>query len=154
MVTSLPPPSDSPATSTPRLEEEPLLWVAAVERETSLGKDTLRAWERRYGFPLPMRNVAGIRGYPRPRVDHLALIRRALIRRALLAGLRPGRLLGLPLAELGAVLASVSAAPPMRPGAATLLDVEDGWRRCAPAEPRHCATGSHWGSPAPAWPRS
>ena len=31
--------------------EPPLLSIAAVERETGLGKDTLRAWERRYGFP-------------------------------------------------------------------------------------------------------
>jgi hypothetical protein len=28
-----------------------LMNIAAVERETGLGKDTLRVWERRYGFP-------------------------------------------------------------------------------------------------------
>jgi len=110
MVTSAPPSSDSPA--------EPLLSIAAVERETGLGKDTLRAWERRYGFPVPQRDPAGTRGYPRALVDRLAKIRRAL-----LAGQRPGRLLALPPAELDALLASLEAAP----GAGTPgLDIAEG----------------------------
>ncbi|MBK8767339.1 MAG: MerR family transcriptional regulator, partial [Burkholderiaceae bacterium] len=29
------------------------LSISAVERDTGLSKDTLRVWERRYGFPLP-----------------------------------------------------------------------------------------------------
>jgi hypothetical protein len=115
MVTFAPSPSDSPAALTQRLTDEPLLSIAAVECETGLGKDTLRAWERRYGFPLPRRDAAGIRGYPRALVDRLALIRRAL-----LAGQRPGRLLALPPAELDAVLAALVP----EPGA--LLDVDEG----------------------------
>ena len=91
MVTSAPTPLDSPVELSRHLTDEPLLSITAVERETGLGKDTLRAWERRYGFPLPQRDATGIRGYPRVLVDRLALIRRAL-----LAGQRPGRLLRLP----------------------------------------------------------
>src|ERR1019366_8856149 len=106
MVTSAPTPLDSPVELSQRLRDEPLLSIAAVERETGLGKDTLRAWERRYGFPVPQRDAAGIRGYPRALVDRLALIRRAL-----LAGQRPGRLLGLPPGELDAVLATTSDVP-------------------------------------------
>jgi hypothetical protein len=100
----------------------PLLSIAAVERETGLGKDTLRAWERRYGFPMPQRDAAGIRGYPRALVDRLALIRRAL-----LAGQRPGRLLSLPPAELDRVLADLAVTPAPRPlaGAARASDVLD-----------------------------
>src|SRR4051812_49954638 len=86
---------------------EALLSIAAVERETGLGKDTLRAWERRYGFPVPERDAAGVRGYPRALVDRLALIRRAL-----LAGERPGRLLALPPEQLDAVLSDMAARPP------------------------------------------
>ncbi len=112
MVTSAPPPSDSPVGLARARGDEPLLSIAAVERETGLGKDTLRAWERRYGFPVPLRDAAGIRGYPRPLVDRLALIRRAL-----LAGQRPGRLLSLPAAELDAVLATLAATPAPRPRA-------------------------------------
>ena len=110
MVTSAPPPSDSPA--------EQLLSIADVERETGLGKDTLRAWERRYGFPVPQRDASGTRGYPRALVDRLARIRRAL-----LAGQRPGRLLAMPPAELDALLAELEPAP----GAASAaLDISQG----------------------------
>ena len=38
--------------------------IAAVERETGLSKDTLRIWERRYGFPEPLRDANGERLYP------------------------------------------------------------------------------------------
>jgi MerR family transcriptional regulator, light-induced transcriptional regulator len=117
MDTSAPPPSDSPVEQPQRLTDEPLLSIAAVERETGLGKDTLRAWERRYGFPVPLRDATGIRGYPRALVDRLALIRRAL-----LAGQRPGRLLALPAAELDALLAELAPDPAPAP----MLDVAAG----------------------------
>ena len=130
MVTSAPPSSDSPVALTPQRLDEPLLSIAAVERETGLGKDTLRAWERRYGFPVPQRDASGIRGYPRALVDRLALIRRAL-----LAGQRPGRLLAMAPAELDAVLAGLAATPAPRahayanaPGRPGELDVADGLR--------------------------
>jgi methanogenic corrinoid protein MtbC1 len=126
MDTSAPPVPDSTAESTRRPPHEPLLPIAAVERETGLGKDTLRAWERRYGFPQPQRDASGVRGYPRALVDRLALIRRAL-----LAGERPGRLLALPPAQLDAVLAETARRPAARPapqpdGVVPLLDVADG----------------------------
>ena len=38
--------------------------ISAVERETGLSKDTLRMWERRYGFPAPGRDAQGERVYP------------------------------------------------------------------------------------------
>ena len=109
-----------------RLTDELVLSIAAVERETGLGKDTLRAWERRYGFPVPRRDAAGVRGYPRALVDRLTLISRAL-----LAGQRPGRLFSLPPAELDALLAGLATAPAPRPHAparavATTLDVTEG----------------------------
>ncbi|HEY8974866.1 MAG TPA: MerR family transcriptional regulator, partial [Burkholderiaceae bacterium] len=84
-----------------------MLSIAAVERETGLGKDTLRAWERRYGFPMPERDAAGVRGYPRALVDRLALIRRAL-----LAGERPGRLLTLLPEQLDEVLSDIASRVP------------------------------------------
>ena len=95
----------------------PLIPIAAVERETGLGKDTLRAWERRYGFPLPERDAAGVRGYPRPLVERLCQIRRAL-----LAGWRPGRLLALPYDELENVLGGFRATPAAVGGAGPAHD--------------------------------
>ena len=62
------------------------LSIAAVERETGLGKDTLRVWERRYGFPQPDRDDKGERLYPTEQVDKLRLIRCLLDR-----GMRLGR---------------------------------------------------------------
>ncbi len=106
MTTALPLRTDSPEPPAATAPDETLLSIAAVERETGLGKDTLRVWERRYGFPLPQRDAAGVRGYPRALVERLRLIRRALLN-----GQRPGRLFALPPQELEAVLAAISAQP-------------------------------------------
>jgi methanogenic corrinoid protein MtbC1 len=106
MTTALPLQTDSPDAAVVAVPGEILLSIAAVERETGLGKDTLRAWERRYGFPLPLRDAAGVRGYPRAMVERLRLIRRALLN-----GQRPGRLFALPPHELEAVLASIAGLP-------------------------------------------
>lgn len=75
--------------------------IAAVERETGLGKDTLRVWERRYGFPQPERDSAGDRAYPAEQVARLLLIRRLMD-----AGHRPGRIVPLALPALTALLAT------------------------------------------------
>lgn len=61
--------------------------IAAVERETGLGKDTLRVWERRYGFPHPLRDENGDRLYPAEQISRLRLIKRLMDR-----GHRPGKL--------------------------------------------------------------
>lgn len=54
--------------------------IASVERETGLSEDTLRAWERRYGFPTPSRNAAGERMYPPEQVRRLVRIKRLMDR--------------------------------------------------------------------------
>lgn len=64
--------------------------IASVERETGLSKDTLRVWERRYGFPTPERDVNGERLYAPVQVRRLAQIKRLMDR-----GHRPGKLLAL-----------------------------------------------------------
>lgn len=74
------------------------LSIAAVERDTGLGKDTLRVWERRYGFPQPTRDAQGERLYPMAQVEQLRHIRRLMD-----AGHRPGRIVGLGLSELVAM---------------------------------------------------
>ncbi len=72
--------------------------IASVERETGISKDLLRVWERRYGFPQPQRDVNGERLYSN---DELAKLR--VVRRLVDQGLRPGRILALPLSELEAM---------------------------------------------------
>ena len=64
--------------------------IGMVERDTGIGRDTLRVWERRYGFPEPLRNDKGERIYSEKQVRRLQRIRRLLDQ-----GLRPGKLLAL-----------------------------------------------------------
>jgi len=66
--------------------------IGIVERETGIGRDTLRIWERRYGFPEPARNEKGERVYSDSQVRRLQRLRRLLDQ-----GLRPGKVL--PLGE-------------------------------------------------------
>jgi DNA-binding transcriptional MerR regulator/methylmalonyl-CoA mutase cobalamin-binding subunit len=55
------------------------LWpMGAVTRRTGIGEHTLRAWERRFGFPMPTRLASGHRRYSGEQVRHLLLIARAL----------------------------------------------------------------------------
>lgn len=81
--------------------------ISQVERETGLSKDTLRVWERRYGFPSPARNRNDERMYSDDQVQRLRVIRRLLD-----SGLRPGKIVGLPLGELISVAARSSATSP------------------------------------------
>ncbi len=79
----------------------PAPWsIAEVERDTGLGKDTLRVWERRYGFPTPGRDAQGQRIYTQAEVDRLRQIA-ALLR----AGHRPGRVVPLDDAARAQLLA-------------------------------------------------
>lgn len=69
--------------------------IAIVERDTGIAKDTLRIWERRYGFPQPLRDANGERNYSADEVEKLRTLKRLMDQ-----GMRPGRLVGLPLHEL------------------------------------------------------
>lgn len=69
--------------------------IAAVERDTGIPKDTLRVWERRYGFPQPGRDAFGERTYPRDQVEKLRIIKRLLD-----VGHRPGKLVALEMDAL------------------------------------------------------
>lgn len=95
------PPADAPLQA-PAL---PAMGIAAVERDTGIGKETLRVWERRYGFPAPLRDAAGERLYPPDQVQRLRLVKRLLD-----AGHRPGRVVAAPLEALQALLQPVPEA--------------------------------------------
>ena len=64
--------------------------IGVVERDTGIGRDTLRVWERRYGFPEPVRNDKGERIYTEAQLKRLQRVRRLLDQ-----GMRPGKLLRL-----------------------------------------------------------
>jgi DNA-binding transcriptional MerR regulator/methylmalonyl-CoA mutase cobalamin-binding subunit len=103
------------------------LSISAVERDTGLSKDTLRVWERRYGFPSPDRDAFGERIYPLEQVDRLRVIRRLMD-----IGHRPGKIIGLDFRDLQALADSsvgsaaankAAAEQDMQPDVAHLLAV-------------------------------
>jgi MerR family transcriptional regulator, light-induced transcriptional regulator len=77
------------------MKKESGLTISALEQELGIGKDTLRVWERRYGFPSPLRDAKGERLYPPDQVARLRVVRRLLDQ-----GMRPHQVLGLPTEEL------------------------------------------------------
>lgn len=83
----------------------PTFSIAAVERETRLSKDVLRVWERRYGFPQPVRDANGERCYPGEQVERLRLMKRLMDQ-----GHRPGALAAMEHGELAALAAPQRAA--------------------------------------------
>ncbi len=95
-----------------------LLSIAAVERDSGLSKDTLRVWERRYGFPAPARDAVGERVYPLAQVEKLRVIKRLLD-----AGHRPGRVVPLALEQLQA-LADPAREPLPRNPSGLLADTD------------------------------
>jgi len=89
------------------------LSIAAVERDTGLSKDTLRVWERRYGFPSPRRDALGERAYTLEQVEKLRLVKRLLD-----VGHRPGRIVPLALEALQQLTAQTVDPLPRTPEAA------------------------------------
>lgn len=73
--------------------------IGEVERRTGLPKDTLRIWERRYGFPAPVRGAGSVRSYPVEQVEKLQLVKILLDQ-----GKRPAGLLSQSVAELRALV--------------------------------------------------
>jgi MerR family transcriptional regulator, light-induced transcriptional regulator len=71
------------------------LSISAVERDTGLSKDTLRVWERRYGFPTPERDSVGERAYSLEQVEKLRIVKRLMD-----GGHRPGRVVPMRVEDL------------------------------------------------------
>ena len=69
--------------------------IKEVEQETEISVEVLRQWERRYGFPTPIRNSAGDRRYSTAQITKLKMIKILID-----AGLRPGKLFKLSQAQL------------------------------------------------------
>jgi DNA-binding transcriptional MerR regulator/methylmalonyl-CoA mutase cobalamin-binding subunit len=93
--------------------------ISDVERDIGVAKETLRVWERRYGFPQPIRDFNDERTYPLEQVERLARIKRLIDH-----GHRPGKLMALSdaeLAELGAKVIALAPAVLSDPDLATSM---------------------------------
>jgi DNA-binding transcriptional MerR regulator/methylmalonyl-CoA mutase cobalamin-binding subunit len=95
--------------------------IRVASRLTGISSDTLRMWERRYGFPSPARNDSGIRVYSDGEIERLVLVSRALK-----AGFRAGEVIHRAPGELKGLLRT-SAKPRFDadPGAPTVESLLD-----------------------------
>jgi len=88
--------------------------IGAMSRATGIPANTLRTWERRYGFPQPQRSDGGQRLYDAGLIAHLRLVHQALE-----AGHRPMQVLNMDRGALAAMLgggASEAATPSLGAG--------------------------------------
>jgi DNA-binding transcriptional MerR regulator/methylmalonyl-CoA mutase cobalamin-binding subunit len=90
--------------------------IRVVSRMTGIEPDTLRVWERRYGFPKPERTPGGARVYSERDVTTLKLVSAALR-----AGYRPSEVLGRASADIEK-LTEASLAPRAVPGSAPSVE--------------------------------
>ncbi len=81
--------------------------IQELAQETGISKDTLRIWERRYGFPLPQRGQHNERAYPAEQLEQLRLIKQLMD-----SGIRPGKLATLNLMQLQELAQEQQTAPP------------------------------------------
>lgn len=84
-------------------EDEATLNIGALSMATGVPVETIRTWERRYGFPNSERNDAGHRIYDLDTIEHLRLITAILSQ-----GYRPSQLEGQSREELEDLLAKTT----------------------------------------------
>ena len=94
-----------------------LLSIAEAERETGISRDTLRVWERRYGFPNPLRNERSERVYDSKQLERLRLIKQLLDR-----GMQPGKLVRLDDQQLRKLTPPSNGMAPESSTVAELMD--------------------------------
>jgi methanogenic corrinoid protein MtbC1 len=102
-----------------------MLSIGALSAATGIPAETIRTWERRYGFPVAQRKPSGHRLYPLDTVVRLRLIAEALAR-----GYRAAEVVGASQGALEAMLATVSPGTGVRPAAPRPVK-----RQAAPATP-------------------
>src|SRR4051794_6390211 len=81
--------------------------IRVASRLTGVSSDTLRMWERRYGFPKPERNESQVRVYTDADIERLVLISRALK-----AGFRSGEVIHRGSEELRSLLVGSARSEP------------------------------------------
>lgn len=89
------------------------LSIGALAQATGVPANTLRTWERRYGFPVAARTAGGQRVYAPEMVEHVRWVVRALD-----LGHRPAHVLTAPLDELRTLVGEGARSPtePRPPG--------------------------------------
>ena len=86
-------------------EARGVLSIGALSAATGIPVETIRTWERRYGFPIAERKPSGHRVYPVSTIPRLRLIAAALAR-----GHRAAEVVGTSEQTLAALLEAVPPA--------------------------------------------
>jgi MerR family transcriptional regulator, light-induced transcriptional regulator len=92
--------------------------IRVASRLTGVSPDKLRIWERRYGFPAPLRTATGLRVYTDDDVQRLALVARAME-----AGYRAGEAIAESPEQLKRFVSE--AAEPRESQPAAVVDVQE-----------------------------
>ncbi len=98
-------------THEPSLETRSAAHIREVVRITGLRREQLYMWQRRYGFPAPLRDAFGDRVYPSDQVARLKLIKQLLSE-----GWRAGAVVPLADSALQSMLGLTVEAPKPLPG--------------------------------------
>jgi methanogenic corrinoid protein MtbC1 len=83
-----------------------------------LSKDTLRVWERRYGFPKPLRDRHDERLYSSPELEKLRLLRLLID-----SGHRPGKIINRSVSELTQLISSRAPAQSTPPEIEAIIEL-------------------------------
>lgn len=67
----------------------PAFNLKVVLKETGIAADTLRAWERRYGLPMPQRSAGGHRLYSQRDIETIKWLTNLLVERNISVSLLP-----------------------------------------------------------------
>ena len=78
--------------------------IQQLSQEIGIGIDTLRVWERRYGFPTPFRDTRGHRSYTMEQVEELRVVRNLQS-----LGQRPGKIFAISSAQRRELLNQLAA---------------------------------------------
>jgi MerR family transcriptional regulator, light-induced transcriptional regulator len=106
--------------------EEPRYSIRLASRMSGVSEHTLRMWERRYGYPAPLRTSGGARRYSEDDVGRLKLVAHALE-----AGYRAGDVVGKTAEVLRKLIAeqvpamSASVVPPEREAILAAIKKDD-----------------------------
>jgi methylmalonyl-CoA mutase cobalamin-binding subunit len=125
------------------------LSIGALSKATGIPAETLRTWERRYGFPRPERTPSGHRRYSVESVDRLRLIAKALDhghRASDVVAAEPDQLRKLVSLTEPAAVAAVPRPASHRIDSASFGDADDwlGYLRRLDGEALTCAFRRDW----------
>ena len=105
-----------------KVQEQNGLSIGALSRAVGVPVETLRTWERRYGYPLPIRRPSGHRRFPLETVERLVLVRELMGQ-----GHRAAAVVGATLKDLEMLRSAAEPEKPRRKAPQAVFPRLDDW---------------------------